>query len=200
MKYIFSFILIMTVVSCSAPSKEVNEPEFDKAHEVASILNICIQEFVPKSIIIYKKKEMGGEQPFTLYVHEKFFLSNQNTIDTLINLGASTLLKNLNYSHSNHSYVPSHLLDDFDGIHVSSIPPLTSSEVNLNVGGVQFSKVIFNKEKTKAACIFEYTYKHNRLTDVFIALEFEKKENIWQILSKTEINKSWNISLIEKQH
>jgi hypothetical protein len=153
--------------------------------EVCNVINTCIKNCTPVNEIKAKYDNLGSSANLTLFVSEVLFLLEQKTIDTLINLKASTLLNAAILKPSAPENFNIQYLKNLNEIKVSVIPPLTSEEGEKNIGKIVFSRICFNKERTKAACIFEFTNvsQNKRI----FALELVKNEN-WKIIKKIDIS------------
>jgi hypothetical protein len=182
------------------------EVKFNRRIAEIAILNNTLPYLVPhtvipehhthKSIHIDKYKqhvesERSNRQKLidsmgmTLYVNDFMLLATKESVTGLIEKGASPLLMRIVDGGWKYKLFNPDNLIDFDGIDVGSSIPFTEDDKNRNVGGINFSIIVFSKDKTRAAFIYDFERFHNQNTAQLCAVEVELQKKKWVITSKT---------------
>jgi hypothetical protein len=147
---------------------------------------IPFQKFDPRdTAALANHQKLIDSLGMTLYVNDFMMLATKKTVSGLIEKGASPLLMRIVDGGWEVKSFNTDNLIDFDKVRVGSDAPFTTAEKNRNVGGINFSIIVFSKDKNRAAFIYEFQRFHNKNTAQFCAVEVEFQKEKWVIISKT---------------
>jgi hypothetical protein len=187
-------------------SDSVPEVKFNRRIAEIAIMNNTLPYLVPHTVIPehhthqsihiekYKqhvesersnRQKLTDSLGMTLYVNDFMMLATKKTVSDLIEKGASPLLMRIVDGGWKDKLFNTDNLIDFDGVRVGSDAPFTTAEKNRNVGGINFSIIVFSKDKTRATFIYEFQRFHNQNTAQLCAVEVELQKEKWVITSKT---------------
>lgn len=179
----FCFLVLISLVGCQENPRDKKatfvqpieqEYPFDQNKEVYEIINCSLKQLVPKSDLA---------QP-TILVHHQLLVANLELIDEFVERGGSELLFKLNSNFSQPMPISTRKLKSFGNVQVLETFPLTTAEQENNIGGAIYSRILFNKEKTEAAFIFDFSHLHQKKGRVFCAVRMVKSNNKWKLASK----------------
>lgn len=172
------------------------EPEFDRVEAETAIINATLSHLIPESAIEKTRIRISEYRPrlehpktMLLYFNEHFLVADSTVIHRFIEVGASDLLLQIHHMKAPRRSARIWEIKNVGDIVVPNTIPVSSAEYARLIGGVHYSLIVFNENKTRAAFIFDFTRFHEKGTAVFCAVEVEKKKGKWSVTSKTCINK-----------
>jgi hypothetical protein len=173
-RQITEIAIINNTLPFLVPHRVITEPQ-----------EIPFQKYDPRDTALANHQKLLDTLDMTLYVNDFMMLTTKKTVSGLIEKGASPLLMRIVDGGWKDKLFNTDNLIDFDGVRVGSDAPFTTAEKNRNVGGINFSIIVFSKDKTRAAFIYEFQRFHNQNTAQFCAIEVEFQKEKWVIISKT---------------
>lgn len=120
----------------------------------------------------------------TLFVGEELLISSKENIKKLIDQGGSTLLNRIIDKKLKNKKINIQKLKNKNNINLHDSYPVKTDDRERNIGGVNYSRIIFNEDKSKAAFIFHFQRLHNIESTRFCAVEVENQIGNWVIISK----------------
>lgn len=198
---IFTFLLIIvTISSCNSDfTKKSKLSVFSQKNLEIEIINSVLKELIPKGDILNTQAANSSDTfALSIYINETLLIASKDVINEFVKKGANELLFEINEKRLKSKDMKCWLLQGFDDINVTCLAPLTSNEQNRTIGGANFSRIIFNDNKTKAAFIFDFGNWRNKNKSVFCAIEVEKKHSKWKILSRVCLEKKFPYMLSEE--
>ncbi len=189
-------LLLISLVGCKeipqdkkTTSVQPIEEEFpfDQSKEVYEIINCTLKQLVPKSNLKHP----------TVLVHHQLLVADHELIQEFVQKGGSDLLFKLNSNFAQSMPISTRKLKSFGNVQVLETFPLTTAELENNIGGAIYSRIMFNKEKTEAAFIFDFSHLHQKKGRVFCAVHMVKSNNKWKLGSKVCLENSSKM-LIER--
>ena len=120
----------------------------------------------------------------TLFVGEELLIASKENIKKLIDHGGSTLLNEIIDNDLENKNINIKRLKNKNNINLHDWYPIKTADRERNIGGVNYSRIIFNEDKSKAAFIFHFQRFHNEESALFCAVEVENKMGNWVIISK----------------
>lgn len=193
---IFIILLFLCAISftrCDLQQKATpdqpieKEYPFDQSKEVYEIINCTLKQLVPKSKLAHP----------TVLVHHQLLVADFELIQEFVQKGGSELLFKLNSNFAQPMPISMRKLKSFGNVQVLETFPLTTAEIDNNIGGAIYSRIVFNKEKTEAAFIFDFSHLHQKKGRVFCAVHMVKSNTKWKLGSKVCIENSSKM-LIER--
>ncbi len=185
----FIFLLLLCAISftrCNLKQKPTpvqpieKEHPYDQNKEVYEIINCTLEELVPKSNLKHP----------TVLVHHQLLVADFELIQEFVQKGGSELLFKLNSNFAQPMPISMRKLKSFGNVQVLETFPLTTAELENNIGGAIYSRIVFNKEKTEAAFIFDFSHLHQKKGRVFCAVHMVKSNKKWKLASKVCLENS----------
>lgn len=191
LKLMFSGFFLFFLVRCQVNSsetkstlKQVKKVEkkflYDQNKEVYEIINCTLKRLIPENKAAYS----------TLLFHHQLVVADIELINDFVKIGGNELLYKLNHNFIQPRGISTIKLKDFGNVHILETFPLTTDELNKHIGGVIYSRIVFNKEKTEAAFIVDFSHLHQKEGRVFCAVHMVKSKNCWKIASKVCLENS----------
>lgn len=190
------FLVLISLVGCQENPQDKKttsvqpieeEFPFDQSKEVYEIINCTLKQLVPKSNLKHP----------TVLVHHQLLVADHELIQEFVQKGGSDLLFKLNSNFAQPMPISTRKLKSFGNVQVLETFSLTTAELENNIGGAIYSRIVFNKEKTEAAFIFDFSHLHQKKGRVFCAVHMVKSNNKWKLGSKVCLENSSKM-LIER--
>ena len=185
----FIFLLLLCAISftrCNLKQKPTpvqpieKEHPYDQSKEVYEIINCTLEELVPKSNLKHP----------TVLVHHQLLVADLELINEFVEKGGSKLLFKLNRDVTLPMPISTRKLKSFGNVQVLETIPLTTEELNNNIGGAIYTRIVFNKDKTEAAFIFDFSHLHQKKGRIFCAVQMVKSNKKWKLASKVCLENS----------
>lgn len=143
-----------------------------------NIINATLKNLLPEAT----------DSEFELLINEKLLLADKGLIEELIANGGDDLLLKIDRTKCNSEEIKIYKINDFGNIKISSTYPLTTAEFKKHFGWVNYSKIAYNENKTKASFIFIYERYHHLESKVLCAVDVANTSGNWEITSKVCLN------------
>jgi hypothetical protein len=183
------FFVLVSLVGCrenpqdkkTTPVQPI-EKEFpvDQSKEVYEIINCTLKQLIPKSNLAHP----------TVLVHHQLLVADLDLIKEFVERGGSELLFKLSSDFAQPMPISTRKLKSFGNVQVLETFPLTTAEIDNTIGGAIYSRIMFNKQKTEAAFIFDFSRLHQKKGRVFCAIRMVKSNNKWKLASKVCLENS----------
>lgn len=147
----------------------------DQDDVVYDIINATLKEIIPKS------KKSGS----TIFVNERLLVADIGLIHEFIANGGNELLFDISRQRTVSKGINIRRIQDFNNIEVLHTYPMTNDELEKHIGGIIYSRIILNRNKTKATFIFHFERMHDFKSKILCAIDVVKKNDKWIIVSKT---------------
>jgi hypothetical protein len=176
---VISMILIFMGCNESIEKVEIKEAfdenyVYDQEDEVYEIINVTFKELIPKSI----------KSGTTIFLNERLLVADTNLIKEFIENGGNELLYKISRKNTTSKPINLKRIYDFNGIEVLHTYPMTKKEIEKHIGGVIYSRIVFNENKTKASFIFHFERLHNENSKILCAVDVVNKHEKWILASK----------------
>lgn len=208
--HIIPTLLLISVISCDSSSKQEEksappkQKKYDQPDIVYDVINATLKQLIPsraiqitQATINYSSKNKSKDLNMTIFLNDRLLVASKENIQLFIDQGGSDLLWKINRESVEPVTINISRIRGFNKVEFPITYPLTKSEVDHQIGGINYSRIAFNKDKTKAAFIFDFIKSRDKLSSTFCAVEVIRKNKKWVILSKIFIHKSPSMMLYE---
>ncbi len=176
--YAFFFMIVIVFIGCQDQSvknkkADIEQDSLDPLEKEYQIINATLAEIFPKT-------QLKGR---SIMVNGRLFVADDHLINDFIVSGGNSTLHNISKKNADSQPINTLRINDFNGIEVLHISPLTNKELERHLGGINFSKIIFSEQDTKASFIYHFERLHDRLTKKLCAIDVELIDGKWEIIN-----------------
>lgn len=198
---ILLFFLVWILPGCGDNARLTKEnPQADQTelsiteleHE---LINALLPKLIPSKVIhekqaeLWKAGKMNDSTRITLFIGERMLVADSADIETFIRAGADKSLRKISRKYMISRTIGVQKIHDFNQVKVVFIPPLSSEELMHHIGGVNFSRIAWSKDRKQAAFIFDYEWMHRKKHRIFCAVKVKIRKGKWMLVSKTNLDK-----------
>lgn len=190
MRKVVFFLSALLLLSCNDKREPIRikdwdehikppEPKADSIQVLDHVLiDLCENQKV-KSII--NRLDPVGLDTLNLMVSERLYMVDSVLIEQLIQAGGPESIRGYNHARGRTFGMLVDILSDVGRIDVTCMPPLNQREIELYVGGVNFSKVLLDEEHQNAMVLAHFQRFREKNTEVFCFYKLKKNKDSWQI-------------------
>lgn len=109
------------------------------------------------------------------------------------------MVQQLLFSKSFPLYLKPNCLEPSKVVNYTFLSPMAPKEQQGYCGGMNFSRVCFSEDQTKALVVYHYSYLHMKEAEKFGLIELTKKES-WEIVRVVELNEPAKRRLLDKEN